>query len=203
MIHPAVRMTLYVVFVMLVPQISAPLLPVVLGLALMVNGSRLLAVSRVLWRMRWFFLVLLVSYGWSLPGAALWSAPVWLTPTLEGVEAGVIQALRLALLLTVLDYGVLSLEAERLLSGLVTLIAPLRRLGMDTERVTVRVALTLRVIEQPISWKEAMQSLSQDQIGNEGVAELPIRMRYIPLTGRDWMVMFASIGVLGGTWLAR
>jgi len=201
--HPTVRMMLYVLFVMLVPQIAVPLLPVALGLALIVNGSRLSAVSRVLWRMRWFFLVLLVSYGWSLPGAALWSAPAWLTPTFEGIEAGVIQALRLALLLTLLDYWVLAMEAERLLSGLVTLIAPLRRLGVDTERAAVRVALTLRIIEQPISWKTAMQSLSQDSIGNEDAVELPVRMMYIPLTGRDWMLVFASLVVLGGTWLAR
>lgn len=141
-LHPAVPVLLYLALAVILPWLSLPRLAVLIVPALFSvrRGWRLLR------RSRWLILMILVSYAWTLPGEALW-AHVW-SPSREGLEAGLMQIARLALLLMLLDAWVLRLEPERLLAAILALLRPFPFL--PTERLAVRLALTLRALETPL-----------------------------------------------------
>lgn len=101
---------------------------------------------RLLWRTRLLFLVLILGYGYSLPGDPV-AGMVW-GPTHQGLVAGLEHALNLMALLLWLDVLVLSLPTADLMGGLHALANPLARLGLPVERITLRLALTLKVVER-------------------------------------------------------
>ena len=98
-------------------------------------------------RSRWLFLLILLGYAYNLPGDAAWPALGDYSPSWSGLQAGGYQAARLAVLLLLLDRLVLSLGEDRLLAGLHRLFSGLGHVGIDAERLTVRLALTLRLME--------------------------------------------------------
>lgn len=201
MIHPAARIMVYVLLALLVPLLPAVVIPWLTLTVLVIDWPRRRFLLRLLRRTRWLFLLLFLSYAWTLPGEPLWSAPAWLTPTVEGFEAGLLQATRLLLLLSLLDFWVLALEADPLLTGLLTLIGPLHRLGVDAERIAVRLALTLRAMENPPGFREAMAILSQSSYPL--LPAEPVRLVRQPMQGRDWGVIGLAATILGGVWISR
>ena len=198
MIHPAARITVYVLLTLLLPLLPAALIPWLTLMVLAIQWPRRRSLLRLLRRSRWIFLLLFLSYAWTLPGEPLWLAFDGLTPTVEGIEAGLLQATRLLLLLSLLDLWVLTLDTRALLTGLLSLIDPLRALGVDVERIAVRLALTLRAIENPPSFREAMAILSQ--FSPPLPPPEPIKHVRQSLNGRDWTVIAMAVTTLGGVW---
>lgn len=200
-IHPATRITVYVLLALWVPLLPATLIPWLTLIVLAIHWPRRSALLRLLRRTRWLFLLLFLSYAWTLPGEPLWLALGGWTPTLEGLEAGGMQALRLLLLLSLLDLWVLALDTQALLTGLLSLIQPLRGLGVDVERIAVRLALTLRAMENPPGFREAMAILSQSS------PPLPpaegVRLVRKPLRAWDWALITMLLVALGGVWSSR
>ncbi len=201
MFHPAARITVYVFLALLVPLLPAVVIPWLTLMVLAVHWPRRLPLFRLLRRTRWLFLLLFLSYAWTLPGEPLWSAPAWLTPTAEGLEAGLLQSTRLLLLLSLLDFWVLALDAGLLLTGLLTLIGPLHRLGVDAERIAVRLTLTLRAMENPPGFREAMVILSQSTPPLPPAE--PVRLVRQPMQGRDWGAIGLAATILGSVWISR
>ncbi len=201
MIHPAARITAYIFLALLVPLLPAILIPWLTLMVLALHWPRRRSLLRLLRRTRWLFLLLFLSYAWTLPGDPLWSAFDALTPTVEGLEAGLLQATRLLLLLSLLDFWVLALDTEALLTGLLSLIYPWRGFGVDVERIAVRLALTLRAMENPPSFREAMAILSQ--FSPPLPPPEPIKLVRQSLSGRDWTVIALVATALGGVWVTR
>ncbi len=201
MIHPAARITVYIFLAVLVPLLPATLIPWLMLVALAVQWPRRQFLLQLLRRTRWLFLLLFLSYAWVLPGEPLWLVMGELTPTVEGVRAGLWQAARLLLLLSLLDLWVLALDTRALLTGLLRLIHPLRRLNIDVDRIAVRLALTLRAMENPPGFREALAILAQSS------PPLPppesIKLVLQPLHGRDWAVIAVVATLLGGVWINR
>lgn len=91
-------------------------------------------------RMRWLFLSLLIICLWFTPGQPL--LPTFSsTPTLEGIEEGLQRIVALVLL---------ALAASLLLQTTprAPLLAALGWIGIKTERLAVRIALTLEAVTQ-------------------------------------------------------
>lgn len=157
---------------------------------------------RLSWKARWLFLLLGLGYAYSLPGPSLLPGLGDLSPSLPGAEAGLLQMVRLLLLLWLLDGLVISLGNERMMSGLYGIFRCLDRLGFPSERATVRVGLTLRAMEDRVASRRPLRdALSlHDKPGGEGIDVL--RLRMAPWRRTDTlMVVAAAIGVIG-LWLA-
>lgn len=115
---------------------------------------------RLLRRTRWLLLVLLVSYAYTLPGTAWWPTAGWLSPSVEGVQQGVLRAARLVLMLAGLAVLLATTPRPRLVYGLYTLARPLTWLGLDRRAFAVRLGLTLDYVDTlPLTprWLDALR----------------------------------------------
>ena len=145
--HPGSRVLIYVLAALVIPGLSFFLMAISFAVAM--AGIVWLGRHpwRLIWRTRWLMLVLVLGYGFSVPGESLWVVLGEWAPSWPGLVLGTERAIRLMVLLLWLDVLVLSLPTEQMLSGLHALMTPLVTLGMDTRRIALRMALTLKAIE--------------------------------------------------------
>ena len=106
------------------------------------------AAARLLYRSRWLMLVLLLTYGYSLPGHNIWPELAWASPTIDGLKSGVVRVLRLSLILAALAVLLVSTSRERLIYGLYVLVWPFTVLGFDRRAFAVRLGLTLGYVDE-------------------------------------------------------
>lgn len=151
-LHPAVRILSLVAFILCLAGggwsvlVAAALL---VSMALASHGSA--AFRRFLlfsWRLRWFFLSILVLFGWFTPGTPLFEVGAAIAPSREGLVHG---AERAAVILLIVAGVVWLLETstrEELVRGLLWLTAPLARLGFPHERFAVRLTLVLAAVPE-------------------------------------------------------
>ncbi|WP_286162421.1 CbiQ family ECF transporter T component [Methylobacillus flagellatus] len=99
-------------------------------------------------RSRLLLLSLLLIYAWTTPGEYLPGWPLWLAPSYEGLAAGGLQLLRLALMLAALSLLLQTTSREQFIAGLLQLASPLRFIGLDPQRFAARLWLTLHYLEQ-------------------------------------------------------
>ena len=103
---------------------------------------------RMMRRLRWFWLSIVIFYGWFTPGTPLLEGgvPAAWWPTQEGLTQGGIRLT--ALLLTVLAVQLMIATTPRsaLVAALLYLARPFSYVGLDTTRFAARVALTLHAV---------------------------------------------------------
>ncbi|WP_370308353.1 hypothetical protein [Sinimarinibacterium flocculans] len=160
-LHPAVRILLLLVTASTLPAMSLTTLAVIGGLGLTthwrLSASALDRLRGGLWRLRWLLLAIFVLYGGFTPGEPLLPALPGLSR--EGLAEGLRRMLVLVDLL-VLVYLLLAVTpTTQLVVGVRVLLAPLRILGVEPERVGLRIALAL----------EAVSGLQQRLRGDAGV----------------------------------
>lgn len=214
--HPGSRILIYVLAALAIPGL--PFFPVVMLLT-----AALLAIAwlgrhpqRLIWRTRWLLLVLILGYGYGVPGqAALAILGDW-APTAAGLIVGVERALHLMALLLWLDVLVLSLSGQQLLAGLHALMRPWAALGVDTGRMALRLSLTLKAIERLERGEEGAAPSHGVNKGRGNLrrlfdpapgAQVPehIVLMHYPVRGRDvWVpvLLLACLGVMAwsGAW---
>lgn len=120
---------------------------------------------RLLRRTRWLMAVLLLTYAYALPGAALWPAWGWASPSVEGMQQGALRVGRLTLMLAGLAVLLAYTSRPRLVYGLYALVKPLTWLGFDRRAFAVRLGLTLDYVEhapKPMNWREALHAPPTD-----------------------------------------
>lgn len=145
--HPVVGIVSFVVFAAALSFGAAPQLAlgaVLLAVFTLLSGVSVSAGLRMVWRLRWLLVSILVVYLWFTPGAPLvagWEA-AWL-PTREGLLGGAVRVG--VLVLIVLAVAVLGerIPRERLLGALYWMSTPLAPLGLARERLLLRLILTL------------------------------------------------------------
>jgi len=194
-LHPGSRILIYVLSALAVPGLNYFLL---LGLTLAVGTAcigRLKQVWTLLRRARWLLLLMVITYGYSLPGEALFPALTYYAPTREGMLQGLIQAWRLGLLLLLLDVLVLRISSADLLTGLHSIMRPFTAFGVDRERISVRLALTMAAMERPRGWA-GMRELLAGQVP-EQAAPSTYLLNVRPYRLMDWAVLgLLSLGVV-------
>lgn len=113
----------------------------ILFLASLVSARVLVGLLR---RSRWIILAIILLFGWMTPGM-----PVSLVPgaTSDGLLQAGEQLARLLVSIAMVSVLLSRLNQPSLLSGCYGLALPLRWLGINVERLVVRLALTLRQLE--------------------------------------------------------
>ena len=91
-------------------------------------------------------LSILVLYGWWTPGIPLWPVLGGHGPTLEGLSQGGIRAGVLLAIVAAVHWVLNATDRDALLAAVVSFARPLRWLGLDHERLAVRMLLTLETV---------------------------------------------------------
>lgn len=113
----------------------------IIGLAVVHTAQRFFTLLR---RARWLLLSMAFIGIWTSPGLAI----TWLPgATYEGVSASFYELAQLLMTFAMVTLLLGHLSIENLLLGLRTLIAPLVRIGVDPNRIALRLALTLSEVD--------------------------------------------------------
>ncbi len=147
-LHPSVRLPLGLSLVIVSSALDVSLL-LILAAAL----SFCLWVRRDATALRWvrrarYLLIIppLVS-GYAIAGTGVLPWDIW-APTWEGLQLGVLQSLKLLVALLSLRISLQKMTSAEMTRGVIGLLAPLRRLGIDTDCVACRLQLTLHYLEE-------------------------------------------------------
>jgi energy-coupling factor transporter transmembrane protein EcfT len=148
-LHPAFRVLLLLALAAMVFRYSLTALTLVLAALLLgasaAGGGVLRSIFLALRRIRWLLLSIVVIYLWIAPEPAgpgqAWYAPGWDELDTALQRSGVLVVLVAAVELLRQRTG-----AARMAAGLVMLLAPLRRIGVDVEQFARRLALTLEAV---------------------------------------------------------
>lgn len=195
--HPGTRLLIYLLSALAVPGLNFFQL---LGLSLAVGTvciGRLRQVWTLLRRARWLLLLMVIMYGYSLPGESLLEGVERYAPTREGMLQGLVQAWRLALLLLLLDFLVLRIPIADQLTGIHSILRPLAWAGIDRERVAVRLALTMEAMERPRGWAGMRELLAGQAPVQAGPRAYVLAVR--PYRPADWALLVML--TLGVVWL--
>ena len=98
-------------------------------------------------RLRWFYLVMFVIFALNTPGEHLAGWPFSISPTYEGLRAGLAQLLSISMMLAALSVLLSTNSRQQLISGFYFLLSPLKCLDLDVERFAGRLWLTLHYVE--------------------------------------------------------
>ena len=179
-IHPALLILTWCVFVTYMQRAPFVVLVALATLTLVLGwwlaGSKLAQLIR---RTRWIMLSLLCIYAYSTPGQAVLPELGSWSPVYEGLQDGATQLLRLLAALASLAVLLDGLHRLELISGLYSLFAPLRYMGLSRERCAIRLALTLQYAEVAMlrshaRWQDALQGLFEThEIAQQHIA-LPL-----------------------------
>ena len=123
------------------------------GLSIMALGMLLARRRgwRLLRRVRFLLLVLIVLFAFFTPGEAMLPILGRFSPTYEGAAMAAMQGLRLVVVVMLVALLLEKADERALVSGLIVLAWPLRGLGLSIERLAVRLLLVFRYIETPPS----------------------------------------------------
>ena len=102
---------------------------------------------RILKRMKWFFLVMLIIFAFNTPGQHIQGWDYLFSPTYEGVASGLLQVFRMLTLLAALSLIMVINTKQQLISGFYFMLLPLQSVGLEIERFAARLWLTLEYVE--------------------------------------------------------
>ena len=147
--HPFVKIACFFFLLLLLQYLSPSSIAVLCGLVcLLAAVLNLPHFSQLIKRMRWLFLSLLLVYAYATPGEYLAFLPLNVAPSYEGLHLGLMQIGKLLIAVASLSALFASASKSQLMAGLWTLLSPLRLVGLNVERFTVRMLLTLHYVEQ-------------------------------------------------------
>ncbi len=162
--HPSVRVLALLMFAVTVHELQRHMLVIVLlltmvfllGIDLAKSRARKAGVARfavfaeflrLLKRVRYILLFLLIVYAYNTPGEYVADWYFSVAPSYEGIHAGIEQIMRLAAILAGLALLLVTTGREQLIAGLYWLARPFRLFGLNPERFAVRLWLTLYYVE--------------------------------------------------------
>jgi energy-coupling factor transporter transmembrane protein EcfT len=163
--NPAAQILTWCMLVAMMQFISAEILLVAtcVGVlcAILLCPARLIQLVR---RTRWIMLSLLMIYAYTTPGLPLLDILGVASPSREGLHDGVLQLTRLLAALAALAILLDRLNRTQLIAGIYALLIPLQRIGVSSERIAVRLALTLHYAEVAMmsttrGWQENLSGL--------------------------------------------
>lgn len=199
-LNPATKILLWLGFAVAVQGFALPLLgfaSVLAGLALVTTGHA--AALNMLRRSRWLLLSLLLVYAFATPGDPVFPELGTLSPTLQGLLGGGMQAWRLGLLLATLALLLHTCPGDTLLSGIYILLKPFRFVGINPDRIAVRLWLTLRYAEQERAtkttrntfqaWRQELRLADAPAPG----ASTYVSLELAPFTWRDAAILAVAI----------
>ena len=200
--HPAVQLYAWMSLALITYTVNDFVLMTMaaflLLLALGLNSARLLNLLR---RTRWILISILLIYGYTTPGEPVWEQLGMFSPVSAGILHGMDQLLRLLTVLAGLSILVFSLTQAQLISGMYSLLFPVRLLGLSRERVAARLALTLTYAESALhnktdNWTEYLEYHHPAGADKQSSIEL----HHAPPRYRDLVLLAAATAVTVGVW---
>lgn len=148
---------------------------------------------RLLRRSRWLFLVLLLTYAYTVPGHLLLPLLGGWSPATEGIQQAMLRIFRLALIIVGLAVLLAGTERGRLIYGLYILTRPLQLFGFDRRAFAVRLGLTLESVDMAVPGRQWLEALSH----SDSLPDTPTTYR---LDGERWQWL-DGVFVLTGLFL--
>ena len=147
--HPFVKILCFVLILLLTNTLRDQwLIALCAGLCLMAVWSNKRNFLRVVRRMRWLFISLLNIYAFTTPGEYIPELLAYASPTYEGCVLGLLQITKLLIALASLSLLFASSSKQDLIAGLYMLLTPLKLFGLNGERFSARLMLTLDYVEE-------------------------------------------------------
>lgn len=148
MLHPAIKISCLVLFALSFYQLSLiELTLLALCLLICLIYYRVKQFLPMIKRMRWLLLSMFLIYAFSTPGEFLKDWPIDIAPTYEGIDGGLIQSLRLSMMLAAVALLISTTSRQSMILGFYCLLQPLRYLGFMPAKFAARLSLTLHYIE--------------------------------------------------------
>ncbi|TNC97269.1 MAG: hypothetical protein FD121_860 [Gallionellaceae bacterium] len=200
--HPAVQILVWIMLALLVQRLQGVALLItcvaLVALALGLCAEQMLSLIR---RTRWIMIVLLFIYAYTTPGVAVFSQFGTLSPTWEGLSDGATQLGKLLSVLAGLAILLELLSQARLISGLYSLMYPLRWLGLSRERFAVRLALTLENAESAMrdtasDWRTTIGDALKPSTAGTSHIELDVHAFKLV----DALVLLICVVLMIGVW---
>ena len=206
--HPFVKIACFFFLLLLLQYLSPSTIAVLCGLVcLLATVLNLPHFSQLIKRMRWLFVSLLLVYGYATPGEYLAFLPLNVAPSYEGLHLGLMQIAKLLIAVASLSALFASASKSQLMAGLWTLLSPLRLVGLNVERFTVRMLLTLHYVEQIAVQPKLKLDFSQlDKLAlapDEPGATLPLILAQPAFTWFDKAMLSLMLLALMGLSLSK
>ena len=198
-LHAATKILLWILLALVLQWLPYPALGLMSAILLVLmlyhkaHGFFLL-----LRRTRWLMISLFLIYGFASPGDPVLPLLGIFSPSVQGLQAGLLQVWRLLMLLAGLAVLFATTARETLLAGLYVIMKPFNVLGVNAEKIALRVWLTLNYAQQlgrmnkPLKWNSLSDSL--DNIPN---GENKIQFEVTAFQRKDMIILLLSL-ILGG-----
>ncbi|WP_346285907.1 CbiQ family ECF transporter T component [Zoogloea sp.] len=195
--HPASLLIAWVGLVLAVQLLrGAGLMWLGLLIAPVAFGCMPQRARRLLRRVRYLLVVLLVLFAWFTPGELAFSG-VSISPTREGLALAAVHGGRLVLVVLLAAILLEGLDASSLASGIDFLCRPLRWTGGSPERLIIRFLLVFQYVENPPpgGWRALLKDPAVP------LDEPFLAVRSLPWHWRDWMLScLAMAGLMMCSW---
>jgi energy-coupling factor transporter transmembrane protein EcfT len=123
------------------------LLIIAIALVLLNIFNKKTAFYKSILRLKWFFIVMFIIFAFNTPGEHVDSRFLRFSPTLEGLQAGAAQLLRIVIMLAAISLILASNTKQQLISGFYFICKPLQIFGLKIDRFAARLWLTLHYVE--------------------------------------------------------
>lgn len=193
--HPSSALLVSLIAIVVIQFLGLAGLALTFAVLLLVARNSAAGWWRLLRRMRWLLLSVWLILAYGASGDALFDL-TWM-PTHEGAREATLHVARLVLMLGCLAWLFALLGNQGLLVALQSLLHPLSRFGLGSERLVVRLSLVMRNLRTELpkgSWRNMLD-------GNPGPAGGPevLRVEATPWRTVDFLVCLA---VLVFSWFA-
>lgn len=192
-LHPTARLALWLLLFLAIQCLEGWPLAAAFAALPLLGPTALRRGGKLVWRTRWLILSLLVVFAWGVAGEPL-AAGVAM-PTYEGLHEAGLHLGRLLLVLMAVAAFLENLPLPELLAGTHQLLAPLRRFGVDSDRIVVRLMLVLRYVEtlpRPRDWRVLLDAPLLATGGSSEFVEVDSR----PLRAIDYFAVLAGFAAV-------
>ncbi|MDH5407570.1 MAG: energy-coupling factor transporter transmembrane protein EcfT [Gammaproteobacteria bacterium] len=148
--HPVIRVSVFLIFAISIAHadtaqliIAAAVLIVLYSFTPRIDWSRLF---KFLLRLRWFYISIILLYGFLTPGQALLSSLPDLS--IEGLLAGGLQVLCLMMMIFALLVLVSNQSKSQMLGALYWWLYPVKLIRLSREKLALRIMLTMQAVER-------------------------------------------------------
>ena len=146
--HPVIKIILLLMSCFLAtmhtPQSLIAVLSLVLAGYVLTSLLYLGHVRKMMAKLRWFLISILIVYLWFTPGEPIFD--IGYMPSSEGLMMGVSRIISLLAIILAVNLLLKSTQKDELIASIIWLTYPLALFGLSRERLAVRIALTFDAI---------------------------------------------------------
>jgi len=183
-VHPLIRVVALLIFIaglaLARPALMSAGFVLLLLLYLLTGFPASRVLLRMILRLRWLLVAILLVYGWSTPGASLLPAISAWSPTVEGLSLGLLRMLSLVMIVAAVHLLMQVTSRSQLLPAIMQLIKPVTT-AATRERLAVRILLSIEAVTQ-------VQALV-----SETLTKQPLRNHRLSTLGVTAQTLYTSV----------